>query len=610
MNSGDDLEKTLEQMGSDWPGDSLAGDVLRRIESTQTTMEPRMPVLTWRRAYMGIAASLALVAALSWSFIGQSSLSAKAIQSLRRARSLHTITTTVATANRPAHRAMESWFERDVGFREEVGDEVRLSNQKQSWIFVKGTKTAMKSTSHGMNNAVNDTDNETVRALMESRLERYSAGDQLIDGQKCRAYLLTKNPGVIDPNLNSGKSRFVYYLDSRSRVLRIVGETLSGTDWSVRYTTDYEYDVPIDSALFEPVFQKDVEIVDADAGFGAFVDLDKAIHREERAGLWFAIHRAERFEHGGILVVSSVRGTPKTLEKYPLTERMVQRGLFFSDGPAVNYDASQVGDYFGLTLAGADHLGVNVRWWLLIPRGKPPTITEAGPGKVKIPVGITPHGRFAEDHFRDARGVIQHLTWEVIIDLPSPKSMPSVDTISRGVYTEVARLQTTPFRWLDLRSSNTQNYRDPKETDPTEFSQAVTAKIQYWFGLDVDFQLEFAKRLDPTIFLPELNPALHLGYNLAVDDATILRAAKRSDWKAAHLDGTRITDLGLRNLKGWHSLHQLSLADTSITDAGLRELESLISLKTLVLRNTKASVEGIARIKAAIPELKVETDLK
>src|SRR4029077_15043997 len=132
---------------------------------------------------------------------------------------------------------------------------------------------------------------------------------------------------------------------------------------------DWKYDVPLDRALFEPLFPADVRVVDADAAFDRYVDLEKAIHREERKGLWYAIHHAERIENGGLFLVSSVRGTESTLKKYPLTRRRLQPGMIFVDGPATNYRGSWEWRVPGcpVELASVDHEGINVRWWVLIP---------------------------------------------------------------------------------------------------------------------------------------------------------------------------------------------------------------------------------------------------
>ena len=307
-------------------------------------------------------------------------------------------------------------------------------------------------------------------------------GDQKIDGRQCRAYLLAKLERASDPDWKAGKKRMVILLDDQSRIARAVIEVRSEARWFAWLTSDWTYDLSIDPTLFAPHFGADVRIVDADRVFDEFVDLQKALHREERSGLWYAIHRAERFQ-GGILVVSSVRGTEETLKKYPLTPpRRIRPGLFFSDGPAVNYQASPLGTgYFRIDLASANHKGIDVRWWVLVPRGTPPTHFDVAPGKIKIPVGITPHGEFAKANFADERGVIHHLTWDVTLDLPQPKSLPTLDSIARQVYADQVALEAVPFRWLDLGpKDNVEQLAEPEKTSAAEFSKATAAHIRWW----------------------------------------------------------------------------------------------------------------------------------
>src|SRR5215471_14025304 len=53
--------------------------------------------------------------------------------------------------------------------------------------------------------------------------------------------------------------------------------------------------------------------------------------------------------------------------------------------------------------------------------------------------------------------------------------------------------------------------------------------------------------------------------------------------------GSKVTDAGLKELKGLKSLQTLNLWDTSVTDAGLKELKGLKSLQELDLSSTKVT---------------------
>jgi hypothetical protein len=310
MKSQTDIELILERLGNDWRADSLADGIVRRIESNRIQPESKRRRRPGLRPLLAIAASLAAAATLWWMLRGDNSLYAQALDSIRRAHTLQMIATVHPDPGKPPQRAMGSWYERGVGFREEVGTEVHLGNQENFWTYVKDSKLAIRSNSHGVDDIVaRMLDNEALQVLKDAHIERYPAGDQMVDGEPCQAYLPTKLERLGDHDLKIGKKRMVILLGDRSRITQVRIEARSGDRWVVQFISNWKYDVPVDRALFEPHFGGDVKIVDADAVFDELVNPKNAVHREERAGLLYAIHRAERFANGGILLVSSVRGT-------------------------------------------------------------------------------------------------------------------------------------------------------------------------------------------------------------------------------------------------------------------------------------------------------------
>jgi len=72
------------------------------------------------------------------------------------------------------------------------------------------------------------------------------------------------------------------------------------------------------------------------------------------------------------------------------------------------------------------------------------------------------------------------------------------------------------------------------------------------------------------------------------------------------LSKTAIDDAGLENVCALSNLRSLYLDGTAIGDAGLQRLETLASLQYLRLGNNPGvTYEGIARLEAALPELKI-----
>jgi hypothetical protein len=404
VKSQADVEEVLQQLGNHWPAaDSLVEGVLRGIESPPP--RPAARTVPRRRAgrVLAVAASLAAVAVLWWWVSGgDTSLYAQTRDAVHRARSFQMIVTVPADGGSPEQRVLAVWYQRGVGFREELLSEVTVGNREGSWRYLKHAKLAIRSSGTGISDMVDRAlDNEVGQALKNLKYQRYEAGDQAVDGQPCRAYLLTNVEDQIDPQLEAGKRRMLLLLGDQSRIARIITQVRSQDRWVVRVINDWRYDAPLDPGLFQPRFGDDVRVVDADAAFGWFVDLKKAVYCEERKGVRYAIHHVERFENGGLFLVSSVRGSDATLKKYPLTRRSIRPGMTAIDGPATTYRGSQEYRVPGYTieLACVDHQGINVSWWVLIPLSKAAESPfDVGPGKVKVPVGISPtagplHGR-------------------------------------------------------------------------------------------------------------------------------------------------------------------------------------------------------------------------
>jgi hypothetical protein len=159
--------------------------------------------------------------------------------------------------------------------------------------------------------------------------------------------------------------------------------------------------------------------------------------------------------NGGVFVMSSVRASPETSAKNPPKRRMIQPGLYISDPPAKNWNASPQGNgYFRLTLAAAQHQAVDVQWWIMVPRGVRATWFEVAPGKIELPIGITPTPGtpYAAQHL-DNRGVLQHVQWDLTLDVPISAKFPSMSDIATATYNELALLPNGVMRYLD--TSNT-----------------------------------------------------------------------------------------------------------------------------------------------------------
>lgn len=491
MKSPQEIEQTLGRVGRDWPAEaSIVERVIDQIEREGVRPELPAPRRTRMKSMLALAASVAIATSLWWIFSPvDDSLYAQALRAIENARTIHKVTKVVPDENKPAQPATEAWFERDIGFRVNLPDEVRMGNQKHFWTYRKKDKLAIRSDGPNINELI-DRELDLTRMLEELKqlgYERYPEGDQKVDGRSLKAYLLNKSDRIADPEFKSGKRRVVFLMDDESRIARVLYETRRDNRWVANVFTDWHYDVPIDRGLFEPNFGDDVKIVDAGAAFRQFVDLDQAIYHKERDGIIFGIHRLKRFADDGILFVSSVRATHETLKNYPLTQRRVRPGLYYVDGPARNLHTSPIGDsYFNIPVAYASYQGIEVCWWLLVADGRRRPSYVTGDGKLRLPVGFSPRGKFAMANFADDRGVIHHAMWDAVVELPDVKTPPTLNDIVHDVYADLSTLRGLPFRWLEMGvnpDKNVLEQSEPDETTAAQFSVAVAAYIEHLKGI-------------------------------------------------------------------------------------------------------------------------------
>jgi hypothetical protein len=94
----------------------------------------------------------------------------------------------------------------------------------------------------------------------------------------------------------------------------------------------------------------------------------------------------------------------------------------------------------------------------------------------------------------------------------------------------------------------------------------------------------------------------------AVGDSGLGHLKNMSKVMRLQLSSTRITDAGLVHLAGMMKgsvIHDLYLSGTSISDAGIEHLMTMTDLTHVHLDGTRVSEAGVARLKQALPKLKV-----
>lgn len=615
MTPEHEITEQLAELGRTWPTDTtFVEGVMRRIAA----LPPQVPDKVtgwkrWRRLLVGMAVML-LLGLGAWQFFlpesRHSQLYAQVLKAARKVETIHEVAQIIEDG-KPMATANEMWFARGRGFAVRNGEFTRIDDGKFFWQYVEGNKFAARSRSQGTDALLDQA--LDIKGELNQLCRRLPEGDRTIDGRRCQCYQLAIPPERRAVGYDDQGKTLIFlsedFLVRRVETDRIVAEK------KIRLVRTWEYDVPVPPDVFRPAFPAEVAIVDSDEVFDRLTDVRSAVSVEERNGLTFAVHRAERFENGGILLMTSVRGTAETLKKYPLERRMIQTGLYFTEPTAQNWQASPQGHgFFRITLASTNHQGINVQWWLIVPRGRAPDWFEVAPGECKLEFGITPNGKYASEH-KDDRGVIHHITWQQTIPVPRPEKMPTLARIAENAYADVSLLRSVPFTELDLGVEDSANgipigkRGNLDDTTMAQFVTSVSDHVRYWMRNDIDFQIQQGALFDydPNTKVQVETPAVFLDYYTHVNDDDLKRIANRPIVHVVSLRGTKITDQGLAHFKPFNELRDLNLAETGVTDAGLASLRELKTLKNLNVTATRVTAAGIRELQTAIPELKIVT---
>jgi len=497
--TNDNLQQQLKKLGHQWPTDERFVDhVMARLAvEPHLTMSPRRSRNRIVRLSYCTAAAMMVCMGLWWASGLQSTgnmLYAQILEAMKKVQSFHVVYS-VQTEDADLSKVGDTWFARNKGFVVINTERTRIDDGTHFWEHVKGSDTASRTKSQGTDDLLDRA--LDIREELERDCHRYPAGDREIDGRVHPCFQLTFH-GAVQPAdqsfLDFDQRRTFLFINSESLLKRVESQENVEGEWQTRYVLTWEYDVPVDSKLFEPNFGSEVQVIDKDEAFEQLTAVKGSFHSEQREGLIYTIHQAKRFENGGIFLRTSVRGSDKTLENYPLTRREIQPGLYFTEGPATNWNASPQGSgYFRLILANANQRGVDVQWWIMVPRGQKPDWFVDKEGRVQLPLGITPMGEYGKAKHADERGVMHHISWSLALDIPPLDAMPSLSKIARQVHSEMQLLSSTAFPYLHMGNQQVNGvpHRQHSSVDkvsPSEFATATREHWLWWERGDIEFQ--------------------------------------------------------------------------------------------------------------------------
>lgn len=412
--SNHEIESQLEQLGRDWPGNSVADQVTGRLRDTpRPTRSSRRPksLLT---AIGALAALLALVVVGFWPSQRQT-LQAALQESLQQARSWHV---TKQVFDGEAVTQGEIWFDREHGIRTEEMGQVTVDDGTKSYTWsTRGDSTVLlRPSMDGIAMVAEMCDMSRIPVDWKKR--RAPELDQEIAEEHCRAYVLVREPA---PTAERSNERFVALADSVERLRRIVEQRQIAGQWKRLSQVTIDYGMPIAASMFD--YPKDAEIIDVQAGLEERFPLAKAVAARERDGLLFAVHEVVPIDEGCWYVVSSVRGTADYLKKYPPTKRRLNLNYTAQDVAWQPGTHGAVGDAWQLFMFKMEWRGVEYLWRLVVRKDHALPNNGAGPGKVRVPLFAS----HIHPKCRDARGV--QLATRLALDVPIRRQTSTLEEV-------------------------------------------------------------------------------------------------------------------------------------------------------------------------------------
>ena len=210
-----------------------------------------------------------------------------------------------------------------------------------------------------------------------------------------------------------------------------------------------EYDVPVSAEKVAARLPTGARVVDRDEAFHSRYPLDRALHQVELGGLILAVHDIQPLENReGFYVVSSVRGAPEFLKRFPPRRRPFNAEVVLLDvafQPMSNMTLS--GRFDRIALGSTAREGVEFAWWLVVPRrhfrvkegkrvyfpendqsgipGEPGRLDDL-PGKARVPLSAT----YWDEHHRDAKGTQQGVSTWVEVPVPFDRPPTTLDDVA------------------------------------------------------------------------------------------------------------------------------------------------------------------------------------
>ena len=366
------------------------------------------------------AAAVIVIGAIGFfSFLGngQTSLYAQAMRALQEAQSIHVL-------GKHFHDGQwetveDIWFERDVGalgvfWSKSEKTKVIIEDGNSRWVYSPLTNTAIRSSEFG--SQLIDEVAEIVKAFenWEDRLIRTASGDRPIDNIPCQLYVLY-HPELPD-------DRYSFWFDQERRVRQLEHQQKLNEEWQIDQFTKIEYDLPVDTSMFDVNFGPDVTLLDPEKILGQDFDPAKALFSKLISNrLIFAAHDLKKVQGGFLYLLSSIRPTEDVKREIKSlrakAKRVVPNYLFFEFlQSSLKVNGKQY-PYEHIEISEIVHNGMHIQGVLFIPKTE--SKWDERDSKFEVSLQIRAIGKFGDMLIEEGWQEINHGEKEPPAEVPA-----------------------------------------------------------------------------------------------------------------------------------------------------------------------------------------------
>ncbi len=413
------IEDKLRLLGQEWPIPTVREFVSEKVVITPQ-LRSSVPKRRWAMILVtgGLATAATILIVIAAQLSTPVTLYAAVQRTLRKAGRAHVL---IESFDKGARQFTEIWFDKALGVRTEHGNTIVVDDGKSNWMW--NTDDAH---SDGVVLRRPSSDALTIvgsmldlsRAPPDWRKNRSPAYDQEVGEFPCKAYLIEEpspTESTKGPSSPEGiERRAILLIDGDEQPRQVINQRRLDGKWSADRRITIDFDAKVDSDRFIASFPRSSRVIDVDQGLDELYPLHRALAQREVEGLLFAVHRVIPLKGGLYYIVSSARGTPEFLKKYPPLRRRLGFNYTALDVASHNVPTGTSSNHYTMRLFHVEWYGVEYSWWILAPyKGSRDALVTNG--KLSIPLVANCY----HPDLRDARGVLRRVATQLEVDVPA-----------------------------------------------------------------------------------------------------------------------------------------------------------------------------------------------